>query len=327
MSFICHLIAKSNKIIFQCRSTSYHWAKIIEMKKIFTLFIVLILGYPVDAQQLANSGFENWTTSGGGTATPDGWSSWEKAIGAPMGLATKDTSDKKEGLASVKIITDSVLAGSKKRLIPGFVYSGTNLYAPPTPLQFFEGAFTGKPDTLFFWYKYAPAANDTAVVNITASGASGTLLNGAALLTGTSGNWVYTYLLLTPNYAAGTVDSFGLLFSSSKGQGIQGSVLHVDGIRLGYVAVAPTGIQSVKNEIQISLYPNPVSTLITVISSKVIDWADFVVTDVSGKVVLNDVLIGNTSTLNCSELQNGTYFYAVKSENTVLHRGSFVIVK
>jgi hypothetical protein len=79
----------------------------------------------VFAQQLNNAGFENWTTAGNGTSTADNWSSWEKAIGAPLGLATKDTADKKEGLASVKIKTDSIQAGPSKRLIPGFVHYGS----------------------------------------------------------------------------------------------------------------------------------------------------------------------------------------------------------
>ena len=91
------------------------------MKKIFTSILAVAFGAAAFAQQIPNSGFETWTSPN----NPDNWATWESAIGAPLGLATKDTSSKVEGAASIKIKTDSIQAGPSKRLIPGFVYFGT----------------------------------------------------------------------------------------------------------------------------------------------------------------------------------------------------------
>ena len=295
------------------------------MNKIFTLLAMLFFGCGVFAQQLNNAGFENWTTAGNGTSTADNWSSWEKAIGAPLGLATKDTADKKEGLASVKIKTDSIQAGPSKRLIPGFVHYGSVSYAPPAPLQFVESAFAFKPDTIFFWYKYAPAGNDTALINLTASGPSGTLLNGGFLLTSTAGLWLQTYAVLTPNYAAGSVDSFSVMFSSSKGGGVQGSVLHVDGVRFGYKAT--TAINTVADNIRLELFPNPVSDVLTIVADTDTKDLTFELLDVTGKVIASKALNGAKNTLDCSEFQTGSYFYRVVNASGTVRNGSVAIVR
>ncbi len=286
---------------------------------------MLLFGCGVFAQQLNNAGFENWTTSGSGTSTPDSWSTWEKAIGAPLGLATKDTADKKEGIASIKIKTDSIQAGPSKRLIPGFAHYGSVSYAPPAPLQFVESAFAFKPDTIYFWYKYAPAGNDTAVINLTASGPSGTLLNGGFLLTSTAGAWLQTYAVLTPNYSAGTVDSFSVLFSSSKGAGVQGSVLHVDGIRFGYKAT--TAINTVAEDIRLELFPNPISDVMTIVTAAETKDMTFELLDVTGKVIASKALNGAKSTLACGEFQTGTYFYRVVNASGLVKSGSVAIVR
>ncbi|MBL7800565.1 MAG: T9SS type A sorting domain-containing protein [Chitinophagales bacterium] len=295
------------------------------MKKIFTLAATLLLCCGLFAQQLNNAGFENWTTAGNGTSTPDNWSSWEKAIGAPLGLATKDTADKKEGLASIKIKTDSIQAGPSKRLIPGFVHYGSVAYAPPAPLQFLESAFAYKPDTIFFWYKYAPAGNDTALINLTASGPSGSLLNGGFLLTGTAGLWLQTYAVLTPNYAAGTVDSFSVMFSSSKGGGVKGSVLHVDGVRFGYKTT--TAINAVADNIRLELFPNPVSDVLTIVADTDAKDMTFELLDVTGKVVATKALDGIKSTIACNDFEVGTYFYRVSSVSGTVKNGTVTIVR
>jgi hypothetical protein len=207
------------------------------MKTKFTLFAALLIAAVANAQQLNNAGFENWTNG-----NPDSWATWESTIGAPLGLVKKDTASKVEGTASIQIKTDSVQAGPTKRLIAGFAFYGTVIYAPPS-ITFVDAAFAYKPDTLFFSYKYTPAGNDTAVLELSVSGPTGAPFGGGLPLVSTQGNWVNVYVPLA-SYLANipTVDSLSLLFTSSNGGGVQGSVLNVDGIRLGYSAActAPT---------------------------------------------------------------------------------------
>src|SRR5687768_9309859 len=97
------------------------------MKTNFTLLVLLTVSLFTYGQQLPNAGFETWTSP----LNPDGWATWESATATPLGLATKDTVDKIEGTASLKLKTDSVQAGPQKLLIAGMASLGTAAYMPP----------------------------------------------------------------------------------------------------------------------------------------------------------------------------------------------------
>ena len=209
------------------------------MKTRFTLLLALVAMFlSTNAQQLTNAGFNTWTNA----SNPDGWSTWATATiafgGIGGALATRDTADKVEGSASVKIITDSVQAGPSKQLIPGIANYGAFFYTPPSP-RLLGTPYTFRPDTILFGYKYVPAGLDTAYLEIQVSGDNGTnLLLGRVPLTSTAGQWAGVFLPLTSQLAAGTVDSIRLTFGSSSGAAKRGSVLHVDAVTI--VAAAPT---------------------------------------------------------------------------------------
>ncbi len=291
------------------------------MKKLATLFLAAGIGFTVSAQQLNNAGFETWTSPN----NPDGWATWESALGAPLGLATRDTVNKLQGTASVKIKSDSVQAGPTKRLIPGFVHYGTASYSPPAPLALTNAAFTGKPDSIFFLFKYAPAGTDSASVLFSLSGPTGFSYNAATLLGSTSGNWIS--LTLTPDQPlpAGTVDSLGLTFSSSKAGGIAGSVLNIDAIRFGYRATN-VGIQKLAEDIKLSVYPNPVADLLKIDFTKNESELFFEMTDALGRVVLTETLTSK-ATINLSKVENGNYFYRISSAGIVIKSDGLVIAK
>lgn len=208
------------------------------MKTRFTLLSAFVVAFfALNAQQLDNAGFETWTSPN----NPDSWATWESITGAPLGLVKKDTASKIQGTASLQIKTDSVQAGPTKRLIAGFAFYGSVIYAPPSPPQFIDAAFSGKPQSVVFWYKYTPAGADTAVLQISVSGPTGAPFVGALALESTQGQWANVSVNLS-SYLANipTVDSLSLLFSSSISTGIQGSVLNVDSIVFTYGCVAPT---------------------------------------------------------------------------------------
>jgi hypothetical protein len=145
------------------------------------------------------------------------------------------------------------------------------------------------------------------------------------LLTSTAGLWLQTYAVLTPNYAAGTVDSFSVMFSSSKGGGVQGSVLHVDGVRFGYKAT--TAINTVADNIRLELFPNPVSDVLTIVADTDAKDLTFELLDVTGKVIASKALNGAKNTLDCSEFQTGSYFYRVVNASGTVKNGSVAIVR
>jgi hypothetical protein len=293
------------------------------MKKIITSILAVSFGITAFAQQIPNSGFETWSDP----KNPDNWATWESSIGSTLGLASKDTASKVEGLASVKIKTDSIQAGPTKRLIPGFVLFGTTVYAPPAPLQLLEKPFAGRPDSLFLSFKYTPGSSvDSALLEISASGPTGTLLGAGTSLPSTAGNWFSVPVDLTPYYlAGGSVDSLSLLFSSSNGQGVAGSVLNVDAVRFGYKSTV--GINDFAEKINLAVYPNPASHQLTVTSEQTESDIYFEMTDVNGRIVLAKNIKNGNHTFNVSQLENGNYFYRISADGIVVKSNNLSIVK
>ena len=293
------------------------------MKKIITSILAVSFGITAFAQQIPNSGFETWSDP----KNPDNWATWESSIGSTLGLASKDTASKVEGLASVKIKTDSIQAGPTKRLIPGFVLFGTTVYAPPAPLQLLEKPFAGRPDSLFLSFKYTPGSSvDSALLEISASGPTGTLLGAGTSLPSTAGNWFSVPVDLTPYYlAGGSVDSLSLLFSSSNGQGVAGSVLNVDAVRFGYKSTV--GINDFAEKINLAVYPNPASHQLTVTSKQTESDIYFEMTDVNGRIVLAKNIKNGNHTFNVSQLENGNYFYRISADGIVVKSNNLSIVK
>jgi len=293
------------------------------MKKIITSILAVSFGITAFAQQIPNSGFETWSDP----KNPDNWATWESSIGSTLGLASKDTASKVEGLASVKIKTDSIKAGPTKRLIPGFVLFGTTVYAPPAPLQLLEKPFAGRPDSLFFSYRYTVNGLDSALLEISASGPSGNLLGAGTSLPSTSGGWITVTIDLAPYYlASGSADSLSLLFSSSNRSGVAGSLLNVDAIRFGY-KTSSVGISDLAAKINLSVYPNPASHQLTVTSEQTESDIYFEMTDVNGRIVLAKNIKNGNHTFNVSQLENGNYFYRISADGIVVKSNNLSIVK
>lgn len=73
----------------------------------------------------------------------------------------------------------------------------------------------------------------------------------------------------------------------------------------------------------ISLYPNPAST---VLNLKNAENADIQVFDILGKLILSQTNISNDAQVNVSSLQNGTYFMKISKENAVTTK-RFLVAK
>lgn len=61
----------------------------------------------------------------------------------------------------------------------------------------------------------------------------------------------------------------------------------------------------------IGLFPNPVSTMLTILSSDKMGEAEYVIRDLSGRLLINGVLKGETTLVNVSELVSGQYVLCV----------------
>ena len=81
------------------------------------------------------------------------------------------------------------------------------------------------------------------------------------------------------------------------------------------VIVIPTNVEELSNAI--ILYPNPVSTNLTLQVKNEMIGSDFVVFDALGKVVLRDKILSNNQDISVNNLSNGNYILRVGAMNKV----------
>ncbi len=88
------------------------------------------------------------------------------------------------------------------------------------------------------------------------------------------------------------------------------------------------GINELKEEISVSVYPNPMiesSTIQTTFSSNKKTLLQFELYDLTGKKVRSVVLENSDYKLNRNQLSSGTYIYNVLSENKMISKGKLII--
>lgn len=81
-------------------------------------------------------------------------------------------------------------------------------------------------------------------------------------------------------------------------------------------AITTAALEDVQNELQITLYPNPVSTTFFIEGNFEIP-STLEIKDATGKTVYTVKLIGNEQEINVEELKSGIYFYHVNSSQSV----------
>lgn len=287
------------------------------MKTKFTLLsALLVIFFGVNAQQLTNPGFETWTNA----ANPDGWATFASAVGFPLNLATKDTVNKLQGNASVKIKTDSVQTPQGNLLLSEVVSSGTGSFAPPASLNFNPVYFPFRPDTLFFAYRYSTSSPDTAFISIEFMNGATTLVSAGLDLTAAA-QWTLIFAPITPIYPNATVpDSLLLQFSSSVGAGKAGSTLNVDAVRFGYVSV-PSFIDDIRNDIKVSVFPNPSNNVVNIEMSEAVSNATVLVYDLNGRVMTHEFMTGSNHQLHVNNWATGLYTYVVLSGDKAVSKG------
>lgn len=285
------------------------------MKTKFTFLALLTIAFfSAQAQVIPNAGFETWTSP----LNPDGWATYSSAFGFNIGLCAKDSVDRVVGQNSVKVYADSIPGQPSYGVIGGVVATGTATAGAQGP-QFKGIPFAFRPDTLFFAYKYV-STGDTAGINIsmTKNGASVFINNYTAVGVplDTTSQWALVYIPMSDVYAnaAITPDTLLLIFSSANRKVTKGSTLHVDQVFFSQSAVQPNGINDVANNVEVSIYPNPVSSELNV-KAENMNGAQIVITDLNGKIVRIRPLTADVTTVDLSEVASGTYIYRIADKN------------
>jgi len=299
------------------------------MKTKFTLLVLLFAGvFSVNAQQIPNESFDNWASP----LAPDNWTSFDALFQAPLGLTSRDTIDKIVGPSSLKVKADSIPGQPNLGVLSGVTSLGTSYLAGQIP-TFVGIPFAFRPDTFYFGYKYVPAGLDTAGISL------GLRKSGSYLLVNAAGpatipltaqaQWSLGYLPLGSYYLnANTPDTLELqLFASIANVSKKGSALNVDALLFGYVNL-PNALQEVADRLNITVYPNPATDAITISTDENVEGFKVVVSDLNGRVVLGSSLSGQSTTVNVSELANGTYIYRVADKTgNILRSDRFNIAK
>ena len=84
-----------------------------------------------------------------------------------------------------------------------------------------------------------------------------------------------------------------------------------------------TGISAKTAQSSISFYPNPATDLITIKTSQNIQGLPFIISDNTGKQVMNGLLLNQTTSLDISALATGVYFLQIGQQR----RESFKVIK
>jgi len=140
----------------------------------FTL--LLLLGLPLHAQQIGNSGFENWDNLGSNQEEPTNWSSFKTATGSFASFASKQVERSSiiragaTGSYSARIWSKSTLGiMANGVLTTGRMNMGSSSLSSPENYNYtvtndaaFSEALTVAPDSIVFWARYTAGASEKA---------------------------------------------------------------------------------------------------------------------------------------------------------------------
>ncbi len=303
------------------------------MNSKLTLVALLIVGFfTATAQQVPNASFDTWTD----TLAPDGWSTYEKAFGVPLGLSHRDGADYIVGPYSLVLRSDSVPGQPNYGVLAGTAALGEVVMGMQGPT--YPGiAFPYRPDTLFIGYKYTAAGADSAYMSfVFKKNGTSALVNsapGVGFLLPAASQWTLVGTLLGGIYLNSTIvpDTLKTSFYSSKnpapGGGIKGSELKLDAYLFGY-AQLPNALQQIADELGFNVFPNPTADFVTITSKQNADGFRAFVSDINGQMVSVNHLNGETNRIDVSTLSTGTYIYRIAdAQGNVLKNGRFNVVK
>lgn len=176
------------------------------------------------------------------------------------------------------------------------------------------------------YYKYAPVANDTALVGIFISKFDPTFgvsvrLDSMLIKLPAANN--YTYFELPLNYNGWPVaDTLNITFASGNFQNdssllVPGSVLIVDDLEVFY---NPVSVQDIKFESAVPVYPNPAQNVLYIKLTKENANQIFKLFDAKGALVFEGKCAyqeGMVASMDISQVPQGLYFYQVLNGTSV----------
>ncbi len=300
------------------------------MKKILSLLALLQFAALVSAQNIPNSGFENWVQYSAVGERPTEWSTLDSITMTLSSFQTHcavKTTDAAVGTYAIKMTTSSVfiaLLGSTV-IVPGAATNG-RITASLTSYTFDGGSPTTVRSKFFNGkYKYTPAnVNDGAVFIVALlrrnpiTGSRDTIAYGADTISGAVSTYTPFSVVLKYNDYVNNPDSCLLLLQSSKALNDvtlgAGSELFVDDLSFN----GTVGLDEVRAGVkEFSVYPSPASSVLNVridLTDRAKKW-NVQIMDINGKELIRRSMESWNESFAIHELSEGNYLINLLDEN------------
>jgi hypothetical protein len=261
---------------------------------------------------LPNPGFEDWSTFSGSLGStygePNDWNSANQCSSLLGTYSVAQTADAHNGTSAAELKTRNAFIGSVK--INGLLTTSTVLCGLNSGGNEGGIASTVVPDSITFWYKYAPATLDTAYAQVI-------LFNDTDTISYVKGKifeptTIWTRISLAIPAPTESTNIISTLFNSSWGDGslgqaVVGSIFIVDDVEF----VFATGIDEQTEASKWEVYPNPVNEILNIrnTSGKA---GNLEMIDATGRIVVRESIAQMQTQLNVNHLPTGLYLYQLK---------------
>ena len=270
--------------------------------------------------QLPNSDFSMWTTTG--SEDPDSWYSFNfaAAVGTASGPSVTKSTDKFQGNFSCRIETIKSGFGGGNDTLGVITNTGFDNFDSEVPEQSYDSSMGWRK--FVFRYKYAPVGIDTGAVILIFSRWDtltqmrvmvGTFFEKISPTSGTFQRYEIPYFFSASNQP----DSFILAFSSSFIDDTLfsaqiGSVLTLDAVAFDF----NSSLENLENSLNVKIFPNPVEDQYTIeLISESNEEIEIQIMDGLGRGMASykvDVALGlNKIRLDSRNEWSGIYFYKI----------------
>jgi len=274
------------------------------MKKIYFLLITALTTVGAIAQT-TNLDLETWTTNGT-YDSPDGWESVNQ-FATILGISPpveKITTGAAQGFFSAKMTTlacpNCSLIGNLPDTLAGFIRQ--------------QVAFTQVPQTVTFQYDYQTQLPDLGLVYIEvtswdAANDTALVITSASDTISVTSGWMTKTLNFTPDNSSLTPDSLKITFVSSAYAAIGSVIPNIPTTKVG----SALSIDAIYLDTQVGVTENDVVEFTTtVINSKLTvntntQNGTIELVDLTGKVLLNEVINSDYNTFDLANLPSGIY--------------------
>jgi len=253
------------------------------------------LGFAGASQALPNGDFESWTTQS--IDVPTGWTTWNQGVSRSASFY--------DGTYAVRLETTDDGNCSQGNINGSGITTGHNTEnsGPAGGLPYSKNS-----DTLSGYYKYTPAGNDSAMINVNLT-KNKQPVGGMNIKLGVSASYKFFKVAFS---SGNTPDTMRIDIQSSKWNATPaniGSVLYIDRLQVGSQGL---GIASHSLPMPVTIFPNPVSDELNIVFNT--DGVKTVeISGVLGNTVYAVKTAADVYRYNAEALSSGMYIITVSS--------------